>query len=299
MTILALDLGGSKIAAALVADGRVLERRQVVTPPEPDIGALVEAADAAARPLLGDTSRIAVATAGLAKNGMLDAVNRAIFHLSAPVPFASMLEERLGRPATLLNDGAAAAWGEYRHGAGRGTKSLVFMTISTGIGGGIVVDGRLLQGRQGLAGQLGFMTVEQDGPPCGSGRHGTLEALAGGRALEFGGCVCLRPPDREPRAVRACGCRRRAGQAGPGPSRRDDRQCHCRARRPDRPRPDRDRRWHRPRRGLSCALEAQPREGARPVPGPTRRDRPRRRCRARRCRELGRGGTWLSWQAGS
>ena len=129
-------------------------------------------------------SRIAVATAGLAKDGMLDAVNRAIFHLSAPVPFAAMLEERLGRPVKLLNDGAAAAWGEYRHGAGKGAKSLVFMTISTGIGGGIVLDGRLLRGRQGLAGHLGFMTVERDGPPCGSGRHGTLESLAAGRALE-------------------------------------------------------------------------------------------------------------------
>ena len=184
MTILALDLGGSKIAAALVADGKVLERRQVATPPKPDIRALIEAADAAARPLLGDTSRIAVATAGLAKDGMLDAVNRSIFRLSGPVPFAAMLEERLGRPAILLNDGAAAAWGEYRHGAGHGARSLVFMTISTGIGGGIIVDGRLLQGRQGLAGQLGFMTVERGGPPCGSGRHGTLEALAAGRALE-------------------------------------------------------------------------------------------------------------------
>ena len=116
-------------------------------------------------------------------DGTLRAVNQTMFRLSAPVPFASMLEAALGLPVRLLNDGAAAAWGEYRFGAGRGARSLVFVTISTGVGGGIVLHGRPLSGRQGLAGHVGFLTADPDGPPCGSGRRGTLEFVASGAAL--------------------------------------------------------------------------------------------------------------------
>jgi N-acylmannosamine kinase len=181
--VLALDIGGTKTAAALVEDGRVVERRQLPTPPAPDAAALVETALAAARPLFGTAARVGAATGGLAADGTLRAVNQAMFRLPAPVPFATMLEAALGLPVQLLNDGAAAAWGEYRFGAGRGARNLVFVTISTGIGGGIVLHGRPLSGRQGLAGHVGFLTADPNGPPCGSGRRGTLESVASGAAL--------------------------------------------------------------------------------------------------------------------
>jgi N-acylmannosamine kinase len=183
LPVLALDIGGTKTAAALVEDGRVLERRQLPTPPAPDPPTLVETALEAARPLLGTATRVGVASGGLATDGTLRAVNEAMFRLPAPVPFAAMIEAGLGLPVRLLNDGAAAAWGEYRYGAGRGARSLVFVTISTGVGGGIVLHGRPVSGRQGLAGHIGFLTAAPDGPPCGSGRRGTLESVASGAAL--------------------------------------------------------------------------------------------------------------------
>jgi predicted NBD/HSP70 family sugar kinase len=194
---LAIDIGGTKTAAALVEGGRVLERREVATPPAPGADALLGAAEAAARPLLAASAGgpVGVASAGLAVGGSLRAVNTATFRLPEPVPFAAMLGARLGgRPVRLLNDGTAAAWGEHRHGAGRGAASLVFVTISTGVGGGLVVDGRPLSGRQGLAGHLGFLGVAPDGPACGSGRRGTLESLASGRAIERDAAVALGRP---------------------------------------------------------------------------------------------------------
>ncbi|MFO1037570.1 MAG: ROK family protein [Geminicoccaceae bacterium] len=208
-TVLALDLGGSKIAAALVRDGRILDRRQLPTPPAPDLRAIIDTAVATAGDWPRHANAVGVATAGLVQGGRLDAVNREIWHLTAPSPFAEPLSARLGLPVTLVNDGAAAAWGEHRFGAGQGVRNLLFMTISTGIGGGLVVDGRLVTGRQGLAGHVGFLGVDPAGPACGSGRVGTLESLASGRALErqasalFGRPVS--PPDllamTDPRAV--------------------------------------------------------------------------------------------------
>jgi predicted NBD/HSP70 family sugar kinase len=186
LPVLALDIGGTKTAAALVEGGRVVERREVPTPRAPDAGALLAAAEDAARPLLAASAGlVGAASGGLAAGGRLRAVNAAMFRLPEPVPFAAMLGERLGgRPVRLLNDGAAAAWGEHRHGAGRGASTLVFVTVSTGVGGGLVVNGRPLSGRQGLAGHLGFLGAAPDGPACGSGRRGTLESLASGRAIE-------------------------------------------------------------------------------------------------------------------
>jgi len=148
-TVLAIDIGGSKIAAALIEAGRIHERRRTATPPGAGVEALIEGVVEVARGWTERSSIVAIATAGLPKDGRLDAVNRDIFRITAPAPFQAPIEERLSRPVVLLNDGHAAAWGEYRLGAGQGVASMVFMTISTGIGGGIVQDGRLLRGRQG------------------------------------------------------------------------------------------------------------------------------------------------------
>ena len=154
------------------------------TPPAPDAAALVETALAAARPLLG-TRHPRRRRDWRARGGRHAARRQPSDVPPAPLPSRSRPCSRraLGLPVRLLNDGAAAAWGEYRFGAGRGARSLVFVTISTGVGGGIVLHGRPLSGRQGLAGQVGFLTADPDGPPCGSGRRGTLESVASGAAL--------------------------------------------------------------------------------------------------------------------
>jgi glucokinase len=99
------------------------------------------------------------------------------------VPICRYLEERLGVPARLENDANAAALGEHVYGAGRGCRHLIYMTVSTGIGGGLIIDGRLYRGATGVAGELGHMTIEPDGPLCGCGNRGCLEALASGTGI--------------------------------------------------------------------------------------------------------------------
>ena len=132
-------------------------------------------------------------------------------------------EKALGRPAVLENDATAAAAGEHRFGAGAGTRNMVYLTISTGVGGGSVVDGRLYRGATGNGGELGHVTVDWQGRECrGCGRRGCLEAYVSGtsiaeRAAEAG----LDGRDRGRR--RRCGARgRRRGQSRSGtrPSRR-------------------------------------------------------------------------------
>ena len=97
-------------------------------------------------------------------------------------PVRQILEDALGRPVAIENDANAAALAEHRFGAGRGVRDLVFLTMSTGIGAGIVVDGRIVRGVASSAGEVGHIPVEWDGEPCSCGLRGCLEAYAGGAA---------------------------------------------------------------------------------------------------------------------
>jgi glucokinase len=100
------------------------------------------------------------------------------------VPVKARLEELTGLTVLVGNDANLAALGEHRYGAGRGTRNLVYLTVSTGIGGGVIADGRLLLGAHGFAAELGHIPVEPGGPPCGCGGRGCLEAVASGTAVE-------------------------------------------------------------------------------------------------------------------
>ncbi len=99
------------------------------------------------------------------------------------VPLRNLLSNRLGRPVVLDNDGHAAALGEWHFGAGRGCRNFVYVTVSTGIGGGVVADGRILRGRGGLAGHVGHMIVSETATRCSCGNTGCWEAVASGTAL--------------------------------------------------------------------------------------------------------------------
>ncbi|MBF8286519.1 MAG: hypothetical protein HW393_333 [Dehalococcoidia bacterium] len=187
----AVDLGGTKVRA-LVADrsGRVLgddirpsgaaEGLATV------LGRMVESLDAAlAR---AGVEREQLAGLGIASPGAVD-VERGVVP-NAPqlpgwqdVPLARLMAERVGVPALLENDASAAALGEHRFGAGRGTRHMLYITVSTGLGGGIIIDGELYRGKSGAAGELGHMIIDIDGPPCGCGARGCLEALASGTAI--------------------------------------------------------------------------------------------------------------------
>jgi glucokinase len=96
---------------------------------------------------------------------------------------ADRLEREFGVPAQIANDADAAALAEHRFGAGRGTRHMLYLTVSTGIGGGVIVDRRLHRGERAWAGEIGHMPLVPDGPPCPCGRRGCLESLASGLSI--------------------------------------------------------------------------------------------------------------------
>ena len=127
-------------------------------------------------------------------------------------PVAGPVAARLGVPAFLINDARAFGLAELRLGAGRGAGSMVGLTLGTGVGGVIAVDGRVHQGHDGTAGEVGHQTIDPDGPPCGCGNHGCLEAFARADRIARG----VRDGDRRGGGGPRPG-RRRAGARGAGP----------------------------------------------------------------------------------
>nr|WP_295085723.1 ROK family protein [uncultured Roseateles sp.] len=185
--MLALDIGGTKIAAATVVDGVCIDRRQLPMPAsEPEFLAAIKRL-ASGR---GTTTRAAVALTGYTDGTSVRGVNRTTIPFWQDYPLMPRLRELLGCPVAALNDAQAAAWGEYLQRPDTHCRDLLFLTLSTGVGGGLVLDGRLRIGPRGLAGHFGHMAVEV--PPldageasarCGCGRLGCLEAVASGTAL--------------------------------------------------------------------------------------------------------------------
>lgn len=187
----AVDLGGSKILSVIAeGDGRRLgeDRRSTSAEEGPELVLervvdSLEEALAKAGLLQGD-----LAAVGICSPGPCD-IDAGVI-CSAPnlpgwrdVPICRYLEDRLGVATRLENDANAAALGEHVYGAGRGCRHLVYITVSTGIGGGLIIDGRPYRGATGVAGELGHMTIDPHGPVCGCGNQGCLEALASGTAI--------------------------------------------------------------------------------------------------------------------
>jgi N-acetylmannosamine-6-phosphate 2-epimerase/N-acetylmannosamine kinase len=152
--VLALDVGGTKTLAALVRDGEILERRTIATPQGVGSDGWFETIGALAINWQGRYVAVGAAVTGIVEDGHWSALNPQTLAIPERTPLVQRLAALFGTPVSALNDAQAAAWGEYRRGAGMG-KDMVFITVSSGIGGGIVLDGRLLQGARGLAGSLG------------------------------------------------------------------------------------------------------------------------------------------------
>jgi glucokinase len=190
MYVVGVDLGGTKILTALVdLTGTVRARRRVLTP-QAGPAAVVEAIAATVEGVLADAglARTDCLGVGVGAPGPLDPRRGVVYEPAnlpgwRDVPLAALLAEALGLPSHVENDANAAALGEWWVGAGRGIADLVYITVSTGIGGGIILGNRLLQGVSGTAGEIGHTVVDADGPLCGCGRRGHLEALASGRAI--------------------------------------------------------------------------------------------------------------------
>jgi N-acylmannosamine kinase len=181
--VLAVDIGGTKIAAAMVRDGAILERAQCPTPRVAVGATLVPAVHALVAPWLARASAVGAATTGFVMDGRVSAVNSATLPLPDGFEIERLLAEALGLTPVVVNDAQAATWGEYCFGSGAGTRDFAFLTVSTGVGGGLVGGGQLISGRRGFAGHLGHTVVQLNGPACGCGRRGCVEALASGRAI--------------------------------------------------------------------------------------------------------------------
>lgn len=180
----AVDLGGTKIAAARIERGQIVARATVPTDGRADATAQVQTI---AR-LVREVGYFQGAPLGVAVAGRVDAaghwhaVNRSTLSRIGGVPLAAMITDALG-PCRCLNDAAAAALAEAHLGAGRNLRNFAFVTVSTGIGAGLVLGGRLLDSTSGLAGHVGFSTTRHGTRRCGSGRIGTFESIASGRAM--------------------------------------------------------------------------------------------------------------------
>lgn len=190
VVVLALDIGGTKLAAGVVTgDGRVLSRAVIPALAQEGPWSMIDRHVELGRQVVAeaDVAWSRLAGIGIACGGPLDPETGII--LSPPnlpgwdrIPLVDAVEERLALPAAVENDATAGALAEWWFGAGRSRRvdDLVYLTISTGIGGGLVLDGRLYRGVAGNAGELGHLTVIYDGRRCGCGRRGCLEAYASG-----------------------------------------------------------------------------------------------------------------------
>jgi glucokinase len=179
-----VDIGGTKVAAGVVDEqGEVLARTRHPTP-SADPDAVEDVIAACVAELRADHD---VAAVGIGAAGFIDHDRGVV--LFAPnlawrgEPLRDAVTARVGLPVCVDNDANTAAWAEHRFGAGQGEQHLVVVTVGTGIGGGIVLDGRLYRGRWGIAAEFGHMQVSQSGRRCGCGQHGCWEQYCSGRAL--------------------------------------------------------------------------------------------------------------------
>ncbi|HEY2642200.1 MAG TPA: ROK family glucokinase [Galbitalea sp.] len=184
MHAIGIDIGGTKIAGALVSDeGDILVEERRPTPAG-DASAIVDT-------VVDMIDRLAegrdVAAAGVAAAGFIDAAQSTVYY--APniswrnEPLRERLQQRINLDITIDNDANAAGWAEFRFGAGRLYSDMTMLTIGTGVGGAIVAQDRLFRGGFGAGAEIGHMRVVPDGLPCGCGARGCIEQYGSGRAL--------------------------------------------------------------------------------------------------------------------
>ncbi len=183
---IAVDFGGTKTAAARISRGKIEDRCQVATDgqgsPQDHIDSIVKLIE---QLIVDEPVDIGVAVSGrIDRCGGWHAVNDNTLKGLASFPLRATLEKTLGRPVNVMNDAVAAAWGEYNClPDDQACESLLYLTVSTGVGGGIVLNGAPLISELGLAGHVGFMSSRFGDAKCGSGRTGTLESVASGTAI--------------------------------------------------------------------------------------------------------------------
>ena len=183
---LAIDIGGTKLAVGVVSgDGQLLSKRAVPTPSDTGPDALFGVLEGLVTDVLMEHRGLVAC--GVGCGGPMSAHGEEVSPLNIPAwtgfPLRSRLAELTGLDVTVENDAKALAIGEGWVGAARGRRNFMAMVVSTGVGGGIVLDGRLLDGRLGNAGHVGHVIVEPDGRECACGARGCLEAEASGKSI--------------------------------------------------------------------------------------------------------------------
>ena len=190
LPVLAIDLGGTKIITAIINNGQVIAEERCLTladeGPQSVINRLLSSVGYILS--LKNIEPSQLDSISLAAAGAID-LERGLV-TSSPhlpdwhdVPLRDMVREKYRLNTFLLNDASAAALGEHRFGVGRGVNNLILLTVGTGIGGGIIINGRLYNGPCGSAGEMGHMTIDVNGLSCECGNIGCLETLASGTAM--------------------------------------------------------------------------------------------------------------------
>jgi glucokinase len=191
LPVVAIDLGGSKIAAAIISpEYKILAREYHPTLASEGVASVINRIVSAVKQITDSTDTALSQTCGIsiAAAGAIDH-KRGMVTLSPnlpgwrDVPLRGIIQESLGSRTWLVNDANAAALGEHYLGAGRGVNDLIYLTVGTGIGGAIITNGRLYTGACGSAGEIGHMTIDTNGPRCECGNVGCLETLASGKAI--------------------------------------------------------------------------------------------------------------------
>lgn len=196
--VIGIDLGGTAIKLGLFASDGSCDRSLTVPTPQPATPTAVmdEMLEAIATLKSSSTNIKAI---GVGLPGPTDAagrISKVAINLTdwQNVPLADWLEDKTGLPAVLANDANCAALGETWLGAGRGIKNSIMLTLGTGVGGAIILNGKLFVGPRGAAGELGLIVLNPDGPECNSGNRGSLEQYASVRAIR-------RATGKEPREL--------------------------------------------------------------------------------------------------
>lgn len=179
---LAVDIGGTKIAAAIIESGKVIRRQQIATPSSSNPEEMDKALEDLLTPFISEVSTVAVASTGIIKDGILTALNPLNLGGLNNYPLRKVIEHITKKPTVAINDAQAAAWAEYQT-LDLNRVNMAFITVSTGVGAGVVINNDLLIGANGIAGHAGHTLADPNGPICGCGRQGCVESIASGIAI--------------------------------------------------------------------------------------------------------------------
>ena len=183
-----LDVGGTRIAAGLVErKGRIVRETKLLTPKAAGPFAIVDAIVAAVNEITGGVHPSEIAGIGIGLPAQIDFTRQSVEYCVnlplAGIDMRGLVMSRLKYPVTIDNDGHTAALGESRYGAANGLRDFIMVTLGTGVGGGVFIDGKLHRGSRGFGGELGHMVIAVDGPACPCGGRGHLESFAARPAI--------------------------------------------------------------------------------------------------------------------